>query len=460
MPIPGENSVIRLKESRASLAHMNVLDVAVAGAADTVALVEWAYGSAVLDVAGFSLLRTSPRLHSDLFPPNWTVWNRSYVLCSADESDCGRFVIERASLARTPDGFIVAGTAINADDNKPTMFAMRVNDAGGVMWVKRYVAKAEPPETLKPGHIVAITPMGAPDRYLVAANAELGDAWLFQIDGNGNVTRSARWFGLEVRQLRTTATQILMVGAANVDTGAVALVQSLDLKTGDAAWKRAYHDTVHGPYFGWRWYDIAEAEKVLLVIGQHVAMTSEKRTMMAFLDKTNGDLYSHLEPILSDGAPVRLRSVISRNDEGVPLTAGAVPSSFVVAGEAANKPWYFRIGEDQAVHWQKSLRTPTGEKGTFRALAWPSYDDIAAGGSIADINTPRGLVSWTSATIGRGKMNCSDQTRLTFGEPPLEAMRVGFSFDAVTITAERMQHRDGPLINFDRKCLRDQTESG
>ena len=437
MPVPGENYLLRLKETRPSLARMTVLDTCVIGVADTVTLIEWSYATD----AGFTLVRTDAA--------GAIVWSRSRTLCTSAGAECGKYQIERGALARTPDGIIVAGAARLFGAAKPTNFAVRFRDDGTVLWVKRYQSIPTPPEELLPDFIEAITAMGAPDRYLVAANTE-SDTHLFQIDGAGNVVSAERWTETRVRRLRLTPTQILAVGECAILTNLMALVQSLDRMTGARAWLRGYWDRTPAAFLGYRWYDVAEGDTSLLVVGQHRNYVDETRPAMAFLNKSNGDLLKMLQPVLGD-TPVRLRGVASRQDVIVPLRPGPATALFAVVGEAGTDPWSFVIDEDQTLQWQKRLRMLAGSTGKFNAVVWPSYDDIAGAGTT--IGSTRAFVASSPYVIGRGKRTCSDETKLTFNSPFLEHYRIGISVDAMRVESSPFSNDQGAELAMSFQCL-------
>jgi hypothetical protein len=133
MAIPGENFVLRLHEKDGTLIRMNVLDLAVTGPAERVALVEWAYGRiTTADTAGFSILRFDPLGN--------VLGQMSKTLCFLSGIECGNFQLETGYLAPVVDGFILAGTATNIYTGAQYPIALRIDNAGRVRWAHRYVA--------------------------------------------------------------------------------------------------------------------------------------------------------------------------------------------------------------------------------------------------------------------------------------------------------------------------------
>ncbi len=202
MAFPGENFVIRLlgADNPHNLIHMNVLDVAVAGVADTVALVEWAYGltgAPIVHLAGFSVLRFD--LHGNL------LWQTSRTLCTFHNYECGQWEID-GHLARTSNGFLVAGTGtwFAGTDHRPLMFAVRLDDFGALLWSHQYAPPAPIPDYPRK---VSVAPMNVPDHFLIGANTFDEDTWFFEIDGAGKVLNAGIAPRFHLRRLRATPTQ-------------------------------------------------------------------------------------------------------------------------------------------------------------------------------------------------------------------------------------------------------------
>jgi hypothetical protein len=437
MPIPGENYVLRLKETRGPLVRMTVLDTCVIGLTDTATLLEWSYGSD----AGLTLVRMDAA--------GTVVWSRSQTLCNSAGGDCGKFRIDRGALARAQDGVIVAGSAMFIGGTKPTNFAMRFRDDGAVLWVKRYESIPTPPEELLPDFIDTITPMNDPERWMIASNTE-SDAHVFHIDGAGNVVQGERWPNTRVRRLRLTPTQILAVGETGILSNMQAFVQGLDRSSGAVVWRRGYWDRTPAPLVGWRWYDVAEGNTSLLAIGQHRNYVDETRPLMAFLDKKNGDLLAVMQPALGD-TRVRLRAVVSRQDVIVPLAPAPAMALFAVVGESGPDPWSFLIGEDQLVQWQKRLRLPAGTTGRFNAVVWPSYENIVGAGTTTGIT--RGFAASSAYSTTRGTQRCSEETKLAFNKPFLEEQRVGVSVEKMRVDASPLATNQGVALEMTFKCL-------
>ena len=417
MAIPGENFVLRLHETDGTLIHMNVLDLAVTSATERVALVEWAYGiRTTADTAGFSILR---------FDPLGNVLGQiSKTLCSFSDLECGNFQLETGFLVPLIDGFLVAGTATNIFTGVQHPIAMRMDHAGSVRWAHQYVADVGHPTTAK---ITSIVPIQIPNRYLISAISSDDETWLFQIDAGSGMIVSSRlvWF-MRTRRLRTTSLGILAVGETNTLISSEPAIMALDSMTAIPLWLRTFTWEDEGPDTGVRWFDIAEGSDVLLVVGNVVGHVNEVSPMMAFLDKrslpTPGDIIKVLVPTLGDD-PVRLRAVINHQDLVIPLASGDVYSAFCVTGDVNQQPWSFAITEDQTLLWQKKLRIPAASKGRQVPVIWASFEEIISGGFVTTGSTPRGFLASSPVTNGRGSINCSDETAVTFPNGTLHEHR-------------------------------------
>jgi hypothetical protein len=408
MAIPGENFVLRLHEKEGTLIHMNVLDLAVTSATERVALVEWAYGiRATADTAGFSILR---------FDPLGKVLGQiSKTLCSFSGIECGNFQLETGFLIPLIDGFLVAGTATNIYTGVQHPIAMRMDNAGNVRWTHQYVADVGHPTTAK---ITSIVPLQTPNRYLISAVSSDDETWLFQIDGGSGFLTSSRLASFaRLRRLRMTSLGVLAVGETNPLITPEPVILALDSMTASPLWIRTFTWADEGPDTGVRWFDIAEGSDVLLVVGNVVGHVNEVSPMMAFLDKhslpTPGDIIKILVPTLG-ADPVRLRAVINHQDLVIPLKGGDVYSAFCVTGDVKQQPWSFAIAEDQTLLWQKKLRIPATSTGREVPVIWASYEEIISGGFVTTGSTPRGFITSSPVTNGRGTTNCSEETTVTF----------------------------------------------
>jgi|GEM_PF-7040862 len=413
MAIPGENFVLRLHEKEGTLIHMNVLDLAVTGPAERVALVEWAYGQrASVDVAGFSIIR---------FDPLGNVLGQiSKTLCSFSNFECGNFVLETGVLIQVSDGFIIAGTATNIFTGYPNPIAIRIDNAGNVRWAHKYVADVGHPTTARVTSAVALQ---TPNRYLISAFNTEDETWLFQIDGaSGFITSSRLNSSLHIRRLRMTSLGVLAVGeTTNIEGFQVEpVVLQLDAMNATPGWMRSFTWEPEAGDIGVRWFDIAEGNDVLLVVGNVVGhLMNDISPMMAFLDKhslpTPGDIIRIMVPTMSTDL-VSLRSVINHQDLVIPLTGSDVYSAFCVTGEVNKQPWSFAIAEDQTLLWQKKLRIPATTEGSQWPVVWASYEEIISGGYATTGSKRRGFIASSPVTNGRGHANCSEETHLTF--PP------------------------------------------
>ncbi|MGN6183691.1 MAG: hypothetical protein ACTHQM_08570 [Thermoanaerobaculia bacterium] len=439
MPIPGENYILRLKETRASLQRLKVLDVC-SDLVETLVLAAYSHGGASTNFAGLLLMRVNPL--------GVVVFKKSFTLCF--DGFCGVLDIEQAAFTRAPNGVIVAGTGIHINDGKPHMFAARINDAGTVLWVRRYNHINPLPETLLPGHISSITTLGEPERYLIGANSE-EDAWFFQIDGNGVIKRTDRFDSGRVMRLRTSGRQVLAAGDTRHITSVDGWIQSFDRMTGVPGWSRRYRIVEPD---GVTWSDVAEGAGSIMLIGQRTrGITIELEAHVAFVDPMNGDLQWARTLRDPDKKPVRVRTVVNRQDEIVPLAGGPVTSTFAVAGEIGIDPWLFMIGEDRTVAFQKRLRTADGTTASrSHGIVWPSYEDLVVGGATGG-SVQRGFIESTSVTNGRGFANCSMETNVQFVDTDLREVGDGMSMLPLTIDSSSLDSEQGPDVNATRGCL-------
>src|SRR5216684_1537889 len=419
MAIPGENFVLRLHETEGTLIHMNVLDLAVTGATERAVLVEWAYGTRLTaNLAGFSILRF------DTF--GRVLGQVSKTLCSFSNIECGNFQLETGCLIPLVDGFIVAGTATNIFSGVQNPIALRIDNAGTVRWVWKYVADILHPTTAK---ITSIVPLDAPDRYLISAIGADDDTWLFQIDGvSGSITDTRLIPFAHVRRLRMTSLGVLAVGerVGGVRPNITPIIIAFDSTSAAPLWMRDFVFENESPHSGVRWFDIAEGSEVLLVVGNVVGLVHEVSPMMAFLDKrslpTPGDIIKVILPTLGDDA-VRLRAVVNHQDLVIPLVGDDVFSAFCVTGDVNQQPWSFAMKEDQTLLWQKTLRIPGTSTGREVPVIWASFEEIISGGFVTTGSTPRGFVASSPVTNFRGISGCSVETNVTFPEGVLFAER-------------------------------------
>lgn len=456
MTVPGENFVLRLLESenQPNLVHMNVLDVAVAGVADTVALVEWAYGvgaAPIVVLAGFSVMRFD--LDGNL------LWQLSRALCYLPNLDCGKWEIE-GHLARTANGFIVAGSGIKFDDatRRPLMFAVRIDDLGAVLWTRFYAPKNPNPDY---GRIASIAPMEVPNHFLIAANTFDDNAWFFEIDGAGNVVQAANAIAFHVNRLRATPTQgICAVGAlANNDISATlrTAVLCMDPVIFGSRWLCTYAYGAEGPLRGVRWLDIAEGENSLLVVGNLVSNTTELSPLMAFIETAAagtrvGYVRSAFIPKMGD-RPVRLRGVAGFVEEIVPVAAAARQARFAVCGDVEGQPWQFLIDEDGVVEWQKRYRTPEGATGRLAPTRWPAFHHILAGGSVATGTRSRGFLTSSPAAPLAGDRHCSAAIAVEFPDQELDQKQPFPRFEPFALEAREGYLEAGPLLRVKKDCL-------
>lgn len=427
MAIPGDNYVLRLREIDGTLIHMNVLDLAHTSATERAALIEWGFGRlASVDLAGFSILRFDPLGNM--------VGQFSKTLCSFNGIECGNFELETGTLLPMIDGFLLAGTAKHIFNGVQHPFVMRMDTAGNVRWARKYVADVGHPTTAKVTSMVGLEP---PNRFLVSAISSDEETWLFEIDGNTGEIMSARLqWNLRIRRLRRTTLGVLAVGETNTLISPEPAILALHSVTAKPLWLRTATWENQGPDIGVRWFDIAEGENVLLVVGNAVGHVNEISPWMAFLDKssrpTPGNFIKIMEPALGKD-PVRLRAVFNHQDLVIPLKgdADAVNSIFCVTGDVNKQPWSFAIGEDGTLHWQKRIELPEGSTGREVPIIWPSFEEIITGGFATTGSVSRGFIASSPVTNGRGSVDCSEETKVTFpegvlyphtGTPPDEAL--------------------------------------
>ena len=407
MAIPGDNYVLRLREKDGTLVHMNVLDLAHVSATERAALVEWGFGArASVDLAGFSILRFDPLGNM--------LGQFSKTLCSFSGIECGNFELETGTLLPMIDGFLLAGTAKHIFNGVQHPFVMRMDTKGNVRWARKYVADVGHPTTAKITSMVGL----APPRFLLSALSSDDETWLFEIDGNtGEILSSRLQYALRIRRLRLTSLGVLAVGETNTLISPEPVILALDSVTTKPLWMRTATWENQGPDIGVRWFDIAEGKDVLLVVGNAVGHVNEISPWMAFLDKnskpTPADLIKVIE--LMPAKDVRLRAVFNHQDIVIPLTGGdTVNSIFCVTGDVQKQPWSFAIGEDRTVHWQKRIELPEGSEGREVPIIWPSFEEIITGGFATTGSVTRGFIASSPVTIGRGSVDCSEETKVTF----------------------------------------------
>jgi hypothetical protein len=270
--------------------------------------------------------------------------------------------------------------------------------------------------------ITSIVPLQAPDRYLVSAFNSDDETFLFQIEGaTGRIAASSLLGDVRIRRMRMTSLGVLAVGEKGSSSlNPEPLIMAFDPMSGRELWARYWIHEDEGGDRNVRWYDIAEGNKVLLVVGNFVGHlpTDEVFPMMAFLDKESRPVPgAPIKVIKPAGAEaIRLRSVINHQDLVIPLTGDTINSFFVVTGDVNKQPWSFAIAEDQTVLWQKALKLPAGSEGRQAPVVWPSYEEVISGGFVKTGSVQRGFIVSSPFTNTRGTGNCSEETKVTF--PP------------------------------------------
>jgi hypothetical protein len=410
MAIPGENYILRLLEKEGNLIHMNVLDVVLSGPTERAALVEWAFGRlATAESGGFTILR---------FDPLGNVTGQiSKTLCSFSGIECGEFQLETGTLLRLSDGFIVAGTATHLVTGIPNPVAIRLDNMGNVRWGRKYVGEIGHPTTAR---ITSIVQLQAPDRFLVSAFTSDDETFFFQIEGTtGRIAGGGVSYDARIRRMRMTSLGVLAVG--EMGTSALnpePVIMAFDAVTAGPLWMRWWTHEDEGGDRNVRWYDIAEGNKVLLVVGNFVGHLAfdEIFPMMAFLDKASLPVPGAPIRVIQPTGPeaVHLRGVINHQDLVIPLTGDTLNSFFVVTGDANKQPWSFAIAEDQTVLWQKKLKVVAGSEGRLVPVVWPSYEEVISGGLVKTGSTQRGFLVSSPFTNGRGSGKCSEETKVTF----------------------------------------------
>jgi hypothetical protein len=452
---PGENFVLQLlKEvNQPNLVHMNVLDVAVAGVADTVALVEWAYSAGaapVTHMAGFSVMRfdTGGNL----------LWQLSRTLCTLNNFECGKWEIE-GHLARASNGFVVAGSGIKIDDTtrKPLMFALRINDAGAILWSRTYEHQTPLAEF---GRIVSVATMGTADHFLVAANTAFDRTWLIEIDGGGNVVNSASQHGFQTTRLRATPSQgIWAVGAAVSPAGTLPAIVNFDAAAFDARWMLTYSFGLLAPLPGVRWLDVAEGNATLLVVGQMKTSSAEHYPLMAYLETDpyqNGRragvalMAFHPGP---DAHAVRWRGVSAFLEKTVEIAPSIYRAFFVVCGEVQQAPWQFQVDEEGSVLWQKRYRLPGGATGALTPSSWPAFHHILAGGVVQSGGRSNGFLTSSPVILRPRDPRCSEGTSVELKRHELRTDRVTPSFDPLFLEARDCFLEAGPPLRVKKACL-------
>jgi hypothetical protein len=419
MAIPNDNFVLRLREPKNfPLIGMSVLDVAVTGLAERAALVEWR-GS---DMAGFSIIRIDPLGNVVPDVAGKLLGKISKTLCRFKAVECGNFRLETGYLLPLSDGFIIAGTATGIFSGEQNPFAVRIDNLGNIRWGRKYVGDVGHPSTAK---VTSIIPMLLPNRYLISAINSDDDSLVFQIDGSGTLIDSQLVSDAHIRRMRMTTLGVLGVGEIlrggfNPEPAIFAFTgtDARGLWTRWAIWERELPD--HGV----RWFDIAEGESMLLVIGNVGGRFGDDSPMMAFMDKaklptTTDKIKTYIPTLGTD--PVRLRAVVNHQDLVIPLKGGDTFSAFCVTGEVNQQPWKFVIKDDATLLFQKKLRIPDGAKGSEAPVVWASFEEIITGGFVTTNTIPRGFIASSPVTNARGSSMCSAETDVVMKEDFLYA---------------------------------------
>lgn len=447
MAIPNENYVLRLHEKEGSLYHMRVLDLLVTGPAERTALVEWGYGRP-MDQAGFSVIR---------FDPLGKVLSQfSKTLCLFSNVECGNYSLETGSLIQMKDGFIIAGTATNIYTGVPHAIAIRVDNVGNIRWGRKYVHDIGHPSTSK---IMSIVPLATPDHFLISASTSDDDTILYTIEGgSGTLLESHMLYDTVVYRLRRTSFGVLAVGALLKGglnpSPAIFAFTDTDVRPLWVRW--AIWEKERGEH-GIRWFDVAEGESKLLLIGNEGGHFGDDSPMMTLLDKSmlpkTTDVIKTFVPTLGD-KPVRLRSAVNHQDLVIPLTTGGDTfSAFAVTGEVDQQPWLFVIKDDGTMLFQKKLRIPDGAQGGASPVIWASYEEIISGGFVKTGSTPRGFIASSPVTNLRGTSMCSAETPVVLVEDHLYAEIGLLGLDPLNMHMTDWSIDEGRDVDVKMGCL-------
>jgi len=455
MAIPNDNFVLRLHEQKNSnLIDMKVLDLAVTGPAERTALVAWAYGArTTADMAGFSIIRFDP-LGNVLPDVPGRAGKFSKTLCRFSAIECGDFRLETGFLVPLTDGFIIAGTATSIFNGEQNPIAIRVDNLGNIRWGRKYVGEVGHPLTAR---ITSIVPLQAANRYLISSINSDDDTMLFVIDGSGTLLESHLMSGTIIRRLRMTTLGVLGVGEilrGGFDPApAILAFDAVDIRPLWIRWAIWEHEL---PEHGIRWFDIAEGESMLLVVGNVGGRFGDDSPMMAFLNKaklpTTTDVIKTLVPMLGDD-PVRLRAVVNHQDLVIPLKGGDTFSAFCVTGELKQQPWKFVIKDDGTLLFQKKLRIPDGAKGSETPVVWASFEEIVTGGFVTTGSTPRGFIASSPVTNARGSSTCSAETMVIMEEDHLYAEQGVLGFEILNMHMTDWSISEGKDLDIMRGCL-------
>jgi len=455
MAIPNDNFVLRLHEQKNStLVDMNVLDLVVTGPAERTALVAWAYGArGSAEMAGFSVIRFDP-LGNVIPDMPGKLGKFSKTLCRFKDIECGNFRLETGFLVPTPDGFIIAGTATSIFNGEQNPIAVRVDNLGNIRWGRKYVADVGHPSTAK---ITSIVPLATPNRYFISAINSDDDTLFFQIDGSGTLLDFHLFSGTHIRRMRMTTLGVLAVGEilrGGFDPApAICAFAATDARPLWIRWAIWEHEL---PEHGVRWFDIAEGESMLLVIGNVGGRFGDDSPMMAFLDKaklpTTTDVIKTFVPTLGTD-PVRLHAVVNHQDLVIPLKGGDTFSAFCVTGEVKQQPWKFVIKDDGTMLFQKKLRIPDGAKGSETPVVWASYEEIVTGGFVTTGSTPRGFIASSPVTNGRGSSTCSAETAVILMEDHLYAEQGILGLENVNMHMTDWSISEGRDLDLMKGCL-------
>jgi len=439
MSVPQEDYVLRLRWADPSALTSNVLDLLTVSGDETVALVAWEAqsGGAFLE-AGFSVIRFTQA--GDV------LWQSTHTLCEmGDFSDCGQWVLRYGAIAVDGDRYVVIGTIFDASNaNVTDSIGVGIDEGGAVAWTKRYQT------TRAIGRAKGIVPLAAPGKFLVASrNAAETDTWLYGIDRNGAlIGLEMRFFDKVLQRLRALPTQGIFVLGTNNDDPSHPLgwILNIDPATGKRAWERTY-DPADGTTL--RWYDAAEGEGIVTVIGNAGAIA--KPLLATLADNTApdvGNVRAAFRPV-SDDSGIFLNGIAN-----FPAPASTSASMSSICGEFDGAAWHIAIDDAVNILWQKKYNHGRSSA-SLTPILFPNADIVVAGGlAIVPGDPLRGLVVQSKAAIGSpGAFACGEETSAVFDPADLSSDPIKSPFKDLAMIASDVFVNQAPLIEVEEGCL-------
>ncbi|HJW94170.1 MAG TPA: hypothetical protein VJ901_11190 [Thermoanaerobaculia bacterium] len=447
MAIPGEDFVHRLRELQPTLLFAKVLDVMLTSARFSVVLVSWGYGTpGNVDRAGFSVLRFDALGN--------LVWQTSKELSYPDGSERGKWIVERATMVEA-EHHNLTGCAVHVMTGELMMFGAgfdnpaTAGDPPVLVWSKHYYSDFV---TAPNARITSMARMARGGDSVFSAT-RLGFSYLVEIDDIGNVQKAWELASVWIERLRSTPDpRFFAIGTYAFAPGSPEGALRMEFDAGSLKFLDGAMYTDGSPVFPLRWTDLALGDKAWCFVGHKFdAAGNEVSPMIGFTNQF-GFMEWASEPVYGND-PVSVRRVTNHRD--VIVTAGPFPttSTYAVCGEAGRQPWLMVINEDRSIQWQKNLRTPSGATGRFDAVAWPSYDQVLAGGHYDIAAVPRGVLDASRTVIGRGSKACGVEANVSFPAMNLKTFHQSTTILEKNFLDQSSPLFDGPLLEIAPGCL-------